>query len=198
MKNSRPECSAIFFMEKYLKVELDHIHLMRGGDILIHCLWIEKIMVALIILKKHPRIVRKFNQPISYKIPMVMVKERCVYWKKDFSHIIEEFIKIFNPVIDIRNKLKQIYIKRNILSHSNIKLGQKYFLYRPKNRKKLIEAGEVFNLNKIPNQANPIVLKIDYSNEINYINDFNIIQFLDQQYFLKEAVKLDVIYSHLR
>lgn len=185
-------------MKHFIEVESDHIHLMRGGDILIHCIWIEKIMVDLIILKKHPRLIKKFNKPIPYKIPYVMVKERISYWKKDFSQIIEEFIKLFTPNDNIKLKLQLIYIKRNILSHSNIKLGQKYFLYKPKNNTKLRYISKIYKFNKEIDQASPIILKTDYSNEENYLIDFQIIQSLDQDYFSKEALKLNIVYSHLR
>lgn len=185
-------------MEQYIKVESDHVHLMRGGDILIHCQWIEKIMVDLIILKKHPRIHKKFNKPIPYTIPRIMIQERLKLWKKDFWEIKEEYYKLFSPNNQIKNKIEFINITRNILSHCNVKLGQKYFLYKPLNRKKLRDAGKVFDLRKIPDQSKPVVLKIDYSKEENYFHDFNVIQSLDQNYFLIEANKLKIIYSHIR
>jgi hypothetical protein len=185
-------------MKQLVNVESDHIHLMRGGDVLIHCIWIEKLMVDLIILKKHPKIINKFNQPLPYKIPRTMVLERAKYWKHDFWKIKEEFIKLFNPPKEWIKKLDHINVLRNILSHSNVKLGQKLFFYRPKNRSKLREAGLVFDIRKTPNQSNPIILKIDYSNEVNYFHDFGVIQSLDQEYFSNEAKKLNIVYSHMR
>lgn len=171
---------------------------MRGGDVLIHCQWIEKIMVDLIILKRHPRIIKRFNQPLPYIVPRVMVLARLNFWKKDFWEIKDEFFKLFNPDDDVRKKIELINVIRNVLSHSNIKLAQKYFLYRPKNRKKLSEAEKVFDLSKKPDQSKPVVLKIDYSQEENYFRDFGIIQSLDQEYFSSEANKLGIIYNHIR
>ncbi len=185
-------------MKQYIEVETDHVHLMRGGDMLIHCIWIEKIMVDLIILKNHPKIVKRFNQPLPYKIPRIMVLERFNYWKRDFWEVKEDFVKLFKPPKEWLIKLDYINVLRNILSHSNVKLGQKKFFYRPKNRKKLTEAGRVFNLAKIPDQSKPVALQIDYSIEENYFRDFGIIQSLDQLYFSVVANELAVVYSHLR
>jgi len=185
-------------MIKYINVETDHIHLMRGGDVLIHSIWIEKLMVDLIILKKHPKIIKRLNQPLPYKIPRTMVTERINYWKIDFWEIKKEFISLFQTPKEWIVKLDHINLLRNILSHSNVKLGQKIFFYRPKNRKKLSEAGKIFNLARTPNQSNPVVIKLDYSVEENYFHDFSIIQSLDQEYFSSIANKLGVIYGHIR
>ncbi len=48
-------------MKTTIEVELDHIHLLRGGDILFHCLWLQGIMIDFLILKKHKKIIKKIN-----------------------------------------------------------------------------------------------------------------------------------------
>ncbi len=136
--------------------------------------------------------------PLPYIIPRIMIEERQKFWKKDFWEIKKEFFKLFDPDIVIRKKIEKVNVIRNILSHSNVKLGQKFFLYSPKNGQKLTEAWTALNLTKVNDQFKPIVLKTDYSLEINYLHDFEIIQSLDQEYFSMEADKLGIIYSHIR
>ena len=109
----------------------------RAGQILIFCIWIEKRLIDLIVLKKHPRLIGKVNaSSTSIKLPSTFVKERTKLWQKDFSYIKDEFIKLFNPPKDWRDNLEGIYDWRNLIGHSHVSLYRDYVLYRPSGKRK--------------------------------------------------------------
>lgn len=110
-----------------IEQEADHVHLTRGGDILMHCFWVEKMMVDLIILKNHPDVIERFDDPRPATIPRIMLTERCRYWQLNFGPIKNEFFKLFSPPAEVAELIDQVNVIRNALSHANIKLGQKYF-----------------------------------------------------------------------
>ena len=174
------------------------VHIFRAGHVLMHCLWVEKVMTDLIILKNHPRIIKKFNVPRPALVPPTMSKGRVIYWKRSFSFIQREFCSLFNPDDYVRNLLDKVRITRDMLSHSDISLGRGYMLYRPNHRAKLEEVKKVFSVRSVEDQSNPVVFIIDYSKEENYIQDFSMFVHLDTNYFNKEAEKLGIKYGHLR
>lgn len=163
-----------------------------------NCFWVEKMMVDLLILKKHKRVIKKFNTPRPAKIPKVMLLERAEYWKKDFKEILENYTSEFDPIEEkALNHLRHAFFTRNMLSHCNVKMGQKYFLYRPANKNKLKNFFTILKRKKL-NQSKPLFLKIDLSEEYKYLEQFKIFEYLDRIYFKKEAETLGIKYSHLR
>ncbi len=104
----------------------------RAGQILILCIWIEKRLVDLIVLKTHPRLIVKVNNSsATVKLPYTFVKERTKLWEKDFAVIKDKFIELFNPRKSWKDNLEGIYDWRNIIGHSHISLYRDYILYRP-------------------------------------------------------------------
>lgn len=173
----------------------------RAGQILIFCIWIEKRLVDLLILKKHPRLIKSVN--LKQTIPRTMVKDRFMYWEKSSFPILNEFIKEFQPKKDWKENLESIFIWRDMIAHSYISLYKPYLLYRPCTKikgKKPHELRKKLSPIKNSNEKPPIkfTLLLRLSNEEKFNNIIKVIEEIDQVYLKCEAEKLGINYEKIR
>lgn len=172
----------------------------RAGEILIYTIWIEKRLVDLLILKKHPTLIKKINN--SSVIPRTMVDERWKYWEKSFWIILNDYIKEFNPKNDWMENLKGVAYWRDIIGHGYISLYKSYLLYRPDTKKKGKRVKDLRDALKPPKtvgeSSRKFTLKIDFSNDLKYEAMKQVIIEIDEVYLKYEAEKIGINYEKIR
>lgn len=164
----------------------------RAGQILIFCIWIEKRLVDLIVLKNHPRLIQKINQSsLTNKLPRTFAVERAKLWKKDFSVIKDMYIQIFEPSVTWENNLEGICDWRNIIGHSHVSIYRSYLSYSPNGkRKKINRLRKNHALVKKPNQFKPLLLTLKLGDDEKYRKVLAVIEEFDQVYLKSVAESL--------
>ena len=171
----------------------------RAGHILMLCIWLENRLIDLLILKRHPRIIKKLNASSSKtKLPWTLIQKRLKYWKKDFFDIKEEFIDTFTPKEDWKANLEGIYHWRNMLSHCYISLHREYLLFRPKTRKKMYTMIKDLSIKKRESRSNPIILKLHLTRNSLYQAMLKVFEEFDSVYLKWEAERLGIDYEKIR
>lgn len=172
----------------------------RAGQILIFCIWIEKRLIDLIVLKRHPRLIKKVNDSSAQiKLPSTFVKERTMLWQEDFRVVKDEFIKLFDPPKDWKDNLIGIYDWRNLISHSHISLYRDYLLYRPSgNRKKVTHLIKHHITNRPLGAAKPFVMLLRLGDDSKYESVLKVIEEFDQKYLKSVAASMGVNYEKIR
>lgn len=172
----------------------------RAGQILIFCIWIEKRLVDLIVLKDHPRLIKRVNESsATVKLPRTFVQERTKLWEKDFAVVKDKFIELFNPRKSWRDNLEGIYDWRNIIGHSHISLYREYILYRPSGkRKKKNRLVRHHITERKENAAKPLQMTIRFSNDEKYSSMIRVIEEFDQVYLRSIANSLGLNYEKIR
>jgi hypothetical protein len=174
----------------------------RAGQILIFCIWIEKRLVDLLILKKHPRLIKKVNTETEQAFPYTFNKDRSLYWEKSSFLVLNQFIKEFNPKKDWKENLENIFVWRDIIAHSYISLYKPYLLYRPDTKKKGKKPHELKKIllptktNKKSSRKFTLLLMLSDDDKFNQM--VRAIEEIDQVYLRYEAVKLGINYEILR
>jgi hypothetical protein len=172
----------------------------RAGEILIFTIWVEKRLVDLLILKKHPILIKKVNN--SSKLPRTMVDERFKYWEKSFWLILDEYIKEFKPKNDWIESLRGVAYWRDIIGHGHVSLYRSYLLYRPNTTRKgksVKELRSALGSSKTKGKsARKFTLKIDFSNNLKYENMKKVIIEIDEVLLKYEANKLGLNYEKIR
>lgn len=110
----------------------------RAGEILIKCIWGEKRLIDLILLKNHPELSKDFNNGI---ISPKHGELRLSWHKNTFSFVIEKFLSEF-PEIEHKDKkhienimfLNEI---RDLISHCDISYHRNNLLFVAKTSKRL-------------------------------------------------------------
>jgi len=174
--------------------------LYRAGQILILCIWIEKRLVDLIILKDHPRLVKKVND--SNKIPFTMVECRWKYWKKSFNPIFNEFVEKFETKKSWKDNIEGIMYWRDIISHGHTSLYRDYLLYRPDTSRK---GKRCCNLRKVlvpkipvEKKSRKFTLLLRLADDSLFNSCIRIIEEIDSVYLKYEADKLGLNYEKIR
>ena len=172
----------------------------RAGQILIFCIWIEKRLVDLIVLKKHPRLIKKLNESSDIKnLPRTFVTERTKLWQKDFSVIKDMFIGLFNPPNDWKNNLEGIYDWRNLIGHSHISLYRNYLLYRPSGKRKKINRLVKNHIVSRPHDAaKPFLMTLKLGDDSKYESVRKVLEEFDQKYLKNVAESIGVNYEKIR
>ncbi len=165
-----------------------------------YSLWIQSQMVDLIILKKHPEIIEEFvTHPTT--LPSRMVDERSKYWQKNFSSVKSEFEKAFPDQLtdDARHDLSIVNHLRNAIAHSDVSLAREYLLYRPtggsEREQKLIEE---LGIPPREGAADPVIFKLDFTNDERYQHHFESLTRLDEVCFRGIAESLGIPHSRIR
>ena len=165
------------------------LSLTKAGRFLMYSLWIQSQLSDLIILNRNKDIIDDFNKNVV--IPDILLKERFVFWEKDFKDVKETFEREFSNLLTEQAKidLNTIYYLRNAISHSQVSVGRKYLFYKPKNEKILESIRRIMNItNKDEPNLVKNIIKIDYSNDLNYHNNMNLIKRFDE-FFLSGVCK---------
>lgn len=172
----------------------------RAGRYFIFSIWIQSQLSDLIILSRHPRIIKKFiDNP--QKIPLILRNERMKFWQKDFGEVKKVFEQEFRKDLSSQAKtdLSTIYYIRNAIGHSYVSLSRNYLMYKPSSRKKANDFKKAMNVIK-PNDvvARPIIYKLDFSNDEIYFHNFEAIKRLDEIHLKNIANKIRIPHSRIR
>lgn len=181
-------------------MDKNEVNLQRAGEYFMYSLWIQNQMVDLIILKNNPKIISNFSENLQ-QVPNKMFLERTKYWEKNFGKIKKEFIDLFQNFLEEQdiNDLEAIYHIRNAIAHSSISLGRDYLLYKPsrgiKKEENLIKSLQIGSRD---DASNPRIFKLTFSNDTQYLNDFNRIKRLDEICFKKLVNEIKISHSRIR
>jgi hypothetical protein len=172
----------------------------RAGQMLITCIWLEKRLIDLIILKDRPILIKKVNRSSSkIQLPTTFCKERAKLWKEDFSIIKKIFIEKFNPSRLWLENLNGIYDRRNMISHSYISLHRDYLLYRPSGRKsKIYRLIKEHEMKEIINPAKPTIFAMHLSDDKKFNQAIKVLEEFDQVYLKSIAENMGLNYEKIR
>lgn len=167
----------------------------RAGHVLILCIWVEKRLADLCILKDHPDLVRQIN--FSTDLPEEFVELRSHYWKKNLKQIKEEFLLKFKPKKCWTDNIEGVYYWRNSIGHGHISLYRDYLLHVPdrevERTLKILEP----KVKKEP-LAVPTTLLIRFSDDEVYKKMLAVLEELDTKYLKCEAQALGLNYEKIR
>ncbi len=172
----------------------------RAGYFFICTVWIQSQLSDLIILKKNPHLVEEFVANPA-QIPTVMGQQRIILWQKMFAKIVEEFENLFKNEISAQcsKDLQTIMHLRNAIAHAHVSLGRPYLLYRPDSQPKLDQIVSDLQVIVPSNDVHdPIVLKLNFSDEKIYNQNFDAITRLDQQHLRSIAELIGISHSRVR
>ena len=173
-------------------------NLRRSGEYLMYSIWIQNQLSDLIIINRNKEIIESFNN--TELVPDILRQERYSFWEKDFREIKEVFENEFSELLTLQAKadLDSIYYFRNAIAHSNVSIGRKYLLYKPKTEKILENIKKSLNIiNKNDVRLNyPEIIKIDFSNDSLHLHNFNAIKRLDEIFIKDICNKLGI--NHLK
>jgi len=172
------------------------LSLTKAGRFLVYSLWIQSQLSDLVILNKNKEIINDFNtKPV---IPEILLKERFVFWERDFKEVKEIFEKELSELLDEQAKkdLNTIYYLRNAISHSQVSVGRKYLFYKPKNEKILISIRKLLNItNKDEPGLIKDIIKLDFSNDQ---NNMVLIKRFDEVSIDEICKKIGVLHARIR
>jgi hypothetical protein len=181
-----------------LSREKAEINVQRAGEFFMYSIWLQGQMSDLIILKKNSKIIPDFiNNPS--KVPKLMSSERAKYWEKQFHSVKKEFTELFTITNQHLADLEAIYTLRNAIAHSHVSMGRDYLLYRPARGEKQEQSIiSTLSLSQVEDQSDPLMLKLSFYNEKEYLNDFSRIKRLDEECFESISISIGVPHSRVR
>lgn len=177
-------------------------NLRRCGEYFIYSLWIQSQMVDLIILNRHPKIIKRFIKNSS-TVPYTLVKERMTFWQKSFGGkdgIKNYFEKEFEDKLtkQDRDDLNTVDFFRNAIAHSSVSLGRPFLLYKPESWRKKDLLKKINIIKPKEKTHSPLVFKIDFTKDDFYSKNFDSIKRLDEIVIEKICVNLKIPHSRIR
>lgn len=110
----------------------------RAGEVLIKCIWIEKRLIDLILLKHYPNLKDEFNEG---SISPMHGELRLEWHKNTFSYVIDKFLPEFPEIKekDERHIENILFLNeiRDLISHCDISYNRENLLFVAKNVKRL-------------------------------------------------------------
>lgn len=181
-----------------MSMEIAEINIQRAGEFFMYSIWLQGQMSDLIILNRNTNIIPEFIDNPSL-VPSQISAERLGYWEKPFASVKKEFMETFTLSDQHKNDLDAIYHLRNAIAHSHVSVGRGYLLYRPANGKKQEQSiVSTLKLSSVKDQSDPLVLKLSFDKEEEYLNDFNRIKRLDEECFKAIAKSIGIPQSRIR
>lgn len=173
--------------------------MVNAGLIFIFTVWLQGQMSDLIILKKNPNLVADFVTNPT-KIPTPYHKLRVGYWKRQFGDVKKEFMEVFSDLLTKQDldDIDQIYHVRNMIGHAHVSVGRDYMLYRPGSSRKEQEVLAAFNPESVPDQADPVMIKLSFWRPEVFKSLSDQIGRLDQVCFARLAGTLGVPHGRIR
>ena len=115
----------------------NNLNLQRAGEVLIRCLWLEKRLVDLILLRQNPSLKDDFN---SGAISEPHSKLRLDWHRHTFSYVIAKFLNEFPEIAEKdRQHVENIYFLnelRDLISHGDMSYYRDNILFVPKDVKR--------------------------------------------------------------
>lgn len=174
------------------------INVQRAGEFFMYSIWLQGQMSDLLILNRNPDIIPEFSDNPS-QVPRLMSAERVKYWEQQFLSVKTEFITTFTLSDQHKNDLDAIYYLRNAIAHSHVSMGRSYLLYRPaRGEKQEQDIISTLYLSPVEGQSDPLMLKLSFDNDEQYMNDFNRIKRLDEECFNSIANYIGISQSRIR
>jgi hypothetical protein len=175
-------------------------NLIRAGELLMYTIWLQCQMSDLIIFKDNPSLIQDFVANPK-KVPSAVSEKRIAYWEKQFHQVKKEFIEKFRDLLtdtDIKD-LEGIFHTRNMIAHAHISMGRDYMLYRPSGgpRKEQALVGAL-DLKPVDDQADPMILKLEFWRDDVYLNLFNRIKRIDEVCFERLSGSIGIPHSRIR
>lgn len=178
--------------------EIAEINVQRAGEFFMHTIWLQGQMSDLIILNRNTGIISEFIDNPS-QIPSLMSAERVKYWEQEFHSVKNEFTETFTISDQHKSDLDTVYHLRNAIAHSHVSMGRSYLLYRPaRGGRQEREIISTLGLSAVEGQSDPLMLKLSFDNEDQYLNDFNRIKRLDEECFKTIATNIGIPQSRIR
>ncbi|WP_155616881.1 hypothetical protein [Xanthomonas translucens] len=173
--------------------------MLNAGLIFIYSVWLQGQMSDLVILKKNPDLIADFIANPA-KIPAAYQELRVSYWERQFGEVKKDFLEAFSDQLTEQElkEIDEIYHVRNMIGHAHVSGGRDYMLYRPGNSRKEKEILAALNLQPVPDQANPLIIKLPFGQPEVFKSLSDKIEYLDQVCFAKLAAALGVPHGRIR
>lgn len=171
----------------------------RAGHILILCLWVEKRLADLILLKENPKYIQLINA--SDKFPSDYTELRLKEWEKSFWDIQKKFIELFSPSQDWLKRIEWINATRDAIAHGQVSLYRDYLLYRPAEDRKgkdRLTLSSVFESEPKRDAHHTTVFLVRFSDDSIYSKMVDAITEMDEKYLKHEATQLGLNYEKIR
>lgn len=163
-----------------------------------YSIWLQGQMSDLIVLNQNKHIISEFIENSS-KVPNAISEGRAKYWEKQFLEVKKDFLATFTISDQHKNDLDTIYHLRNAIAHSHVSMGRSYLLYRPaRGEKHEKEILSTLGLLAVKGESGPLMLKLSFDNDDEYMNDFNRIKRLDEDCFKTIATNIGIPQSRIR
>lgn len=176
----------------------------RAGHVLILTIWVEKRLIDFIVLKKHPRLIKKVNNSSSkVPLPHTFVKERTKLWEDNFPKILKDFLQVYEVSDSFKNNLEAVSNWRDIIGHCYVSLYREYILYRPSSKrrdhkKRLGKFKKLYSLDKKVDAARPFQITMRLSDDKKYNRVLNVLNELDDVLFSNLAKNIGLDYEKIR
>lgn len=173
-------------------------NMLRAGELFVLTLWLQSQMGDLLIFRNHPVLLDGFHATPA-RVPDAVHALRLPNWENDFTPIKSAFIEAFSTVLtpqDVQD-LEYVAAIRNAIGHSHVSIGRDYFLYRPRQRSEQV-ALEALRPRTVEGQSDPIVVKLAFYRDEEYLRTFAIIKRLDEDCFKRVSDVVGVEHRRIR
>lgn len=176
------------------------LNLARAGELLMLSAWIQGQMSDLLVLRENPAQLAEFISSPA-RVPTQVSVKRSKRWDMMFAAVAAEFEVTFRAQLSNQEiqDLRAIGILRNALAHAHVSMGREYLLYRPSgsaNRVRRII--EMLGLQEVPEQSDPVVIKLTLWNDARYLETFSMFTRMDQACLARIAREIGVPHSRIR
>ena len=171
----------------------------NAGLLFVFSVWLQGQMSDLTIFKSNPDLVADFVAS-SDRVPQAFAALRSSYWEKQFGEVKNEFYQAFSAELNRQEvkEIDEIFHVRNMIGHAHISLGRDYMLYRPAGDKKERAVIEALNPQQIEDQADPVMLVLEFWRPEIFKNLSDKIGRIDQGCFSRLAGQVGVPHGRIR
>ena len=174
-------------------------NLVNAGILFMFRVWLQSQMVDLIIFRNNPNLIDDFVADPD-RVPREFHQLRAGYWEQDFRQIKAEFLSLFSGALSSveAEEIEYVYHLRNMIGHAHVSIGRNYMLYRPGGERREKAAVDVFKPERIEDQSDPLMFKIEFWREDKFKVLSDLIERIDQECFSRLAAELGVPHGRIR
>ena len=153
----------------------------RIGHFFVCTNWIQSQIVHIVAFADAPNLIERFLATPE-RVPHDIHLARLQLFEKNFGLILNRFLTHFRNLYsaDELNTFEAIKFLRDAIAHSYVSKARPYILYRPANDGKTQKVIELFGVKNCPDDADPVMFKLDFSSEIVYLGTFSLITRADE------------------
>jgi hypothetical protein len=180
-------------------VDTPEQNMVNAGLIFVYSVWLQSQMCDLVIARRHPDLVPAFVGSPT-RVPPPFHKLRAKYWELSFDQVVHKFAEAFKGELhaDEKTDLNHVCVIRNMIGHAHISGGRDYMLYRPAGGKRERAVVAALDLQPMPDQSNPLMIKLEFWRPEVFRAMFDRIERLDQECFARLAKLVDLPHSRIR